>query len=535
MRALVSLASVLAIPLRALRPMGHPLALLLALWGALSLVACGGGGGGVLPGGGLSGYVFEGEGTDGNFSGRPLSGVQVRYESGSEVVTVTTDASGFFATGRNPSGPYTLHVIPPTSAQAASQSVYGMTLAETGPVVRFYLPLRRPAGGPSRWTGNSPTSSVVGILRDQTGSPQPGSVPAGGSPGDPGTVGFVWWGIYRAQSPSCPRCYSTVAASDGTFDIQSLLGGQALGRTFPFFAGNYDGLTFDGAIAFYSQYVFYPKVDALSSGPTDLGPVVMGPTAGLLPVTYDNSTATLANGYGSGGLVYTFVQMYVSITSDPLELAEAANGPFVYGSTLPAQSVPVPQIPETAESRYFLGRSFALDANAPPTAEIALTTAFRVAGSPLRIGHLTPARSLQAGSGPRRTFAWTPGPGATVQVVVVQDASELEVWRGILRGDAATAAMPFDLSPGSYGVFVYSNDLDRPADWVTGQPSVGRRAGLEGLRRARPAMVPRQALVTSLRPLRMALRQVRPLLGKTPFANNMVREALSSLRPFSVP
>jgi len=228
MRELVSPAAILAAILRPPRP-GFRLALLLVLTGALSLAACGGGGGGVPSGGGLSGYVFEGEGTDGNFSGRPIAGARVRYESGSEVVTVTTDASGFFATGRVPSGPYTLHVIPPGSAQAASESVYALTLAETGPVVRFYLPLRRSAGTPSRGSGNRPTSSVVGRLRDQTGSPQPGSVPAGGSPGDPGTVGFVWWGIYRAQSSSCPRCYSTIAGSDGTFDIQSLLGGVERG------------------------------------------------------------------------------------------------------------------------------------------------------------------------------------------------------------------------------------------------------------------------------------------------------------------
>jgi len=109
------------------------------------------------------------------------------------------------------------------------------------------------------------------------------------------------------------------------------------------------------------------------------------------------------------------------------------------------------------------------------------------------------------------------------------------VWQGIVGGGAAAAPRPLDLPAGSYKVFVYANDLCRPADLVTGPSPAGRRRGLEGLRAVLPASTPRHALTAHLRPLRTALRQVRPLLGKTPFANNMVREAQSSLRSFSVP
>ncbi len=429
----------------------------------LGLAACGGGGAVPPPAGGVGGYVFAGVGSDGNFSGRPLPGVVVRYESEGETLVLTTAADGSFWTGRMPASPFTLHVVPPPTV-AAARSVCGLRVAETGTTLRFYLPTRTPAGGPHRPTGNRPLPAVVGTLVTPSGVPQAGSVPPRRTPGEPGTRGFVWWGAYRFQSVDCPRCYSTVAGQDGTFEIQGYLGGQALGRTFPFFAGNYDGVSPDRAVAHYTAYAFRPAVDVVSSGPAALGRVELVPVAGELAVHYDSATAAVAGRHGSGGVVYTYLMMAVGL-ADRLELAEAANGPSVLGTTVLTQSVPVPQVPE-APSRYFVAASFVVDTRARGLPEVAATLVSRTPGQPLRIGHLVPPAIQRVDATRRPTFTWTPSPGATLHAVTVLDARFSEVWTGVLGAHGTAAAVPFDLPPGLYRVFVFASDAQRPADLV---------------------------------------------------------------------
>ncbi|MDR7563310.1 MAG: hypothetical protein QN172_05955 [Armatimonadota bacterium] len=498
--------------------------------------ACGRGGASLpVPVGGLSGYVFAGAGTDGNFSGEPLPGIEVRYESGGEVLTVTTDQNGFFSTGRIPAGPFALHVLPPPG-MAAARSLYASG-AEVGLQVRFYLPLRRPVGNSPRGTGNRPVAAVTGTLLDPEGSAQPGSVPPGRTPGEPGTVGFVWWGAYRFQSTACPRCYSTVAGPDGTFEIQGFLGGQTLGRTFPFFAGNYDGVSSDGLTAFYTAYAFLPAVDALSSRPTDLGQVRLVPSTGILPIHYGDTTLALAEGYGPGGVVYTFVQMSTGPAGDPLELAETANGPLPAGRILPVQPVPVPPIPE-AESRYFVATSFVLDSRARGLPEISATRVFRIPGQPLRIDHLRPPRILRIEGSFRPSFFWMPSPGSTVHAVTVLDGSFSEVWTGILGGEGSTATLPLDLRPGTYRVFVFASDAAHPADLV----AAGRLPPLvEVLRDLGPAGASGRdvrALGEALRPLRTTVGtgdRGQLLLRSAALASRTAREAVSEPREFAVP
>lgn len=492
--------------------------LLAALLASLLVAACGGGGG-VGGTGGVSGYVFEGVGVDGAWSGRPVAGARVTYRGPDGAVTVTTDGAGFFATGRSPSGPFDLHVVPPT-ARAAAFSAFSLSPSAASRPLAVYLSLREPAGGPApRPGGGSARSAVTGRLLDASGNPQPGSGPAFGSPGDPGTVGFVWWGQYRAQTPGCPRCYSTVSGPDGGFDVQGVLGGERAARTYPFFAGNYDGVSDGGRVAHYTQFAYLPAVDALASGPAVLGDVRMGPVTSSLWLAYDPSAAALVNGYGPGGLSYAFVQVYVSIASAPLEVAEAVAGPAV-GGGMGGQSVPVPQVPES-QSTYPFATALAFDLNSPATAEFALTTAFRVTGQPLRVGYLTPPRSVHTGSGTRRTLTWSAPAGATLQYAAVTDRSLVPWWEGLLPGSATSAALPVDLAGGSYYAFVYANDSVRPEDVVSGAVRLSPR---------RPADWRR---LGQRRPLRERL--VLPGLDRTPFAGNMVREAYSELVDFSVP
>lgn len=491
------------------------LRLLACLLSATVLAGCGAGGGAVS--GGISGRVFEGPGTDGGWSGRPVAGARVTYQGPDGAVTVTTDASGSFSVGVSPPGPFDLHVVPATGDLAAF-SAYGLPGHVSARPLAIYLSLRRPAGGPPpRFGGGSAATAVTGRLLDASGAPQPGSAPNFGSVGDPGTVGFAWWGFYRAQSPGCPRCYSTISRPDGGFDIQGILGGEIAGRTHPFFAGNYDGVSDGGRVLHYTQFAYRPAVDVLRSGPTGLGDVVMRPVVASLPLLYDPSAVALVNGYGAGGLSYTFVQMYTSIASVPLELAEAAAGPVV-GGGLTGQPVPVPDIPES-QSTYFFATAFAFDLNAPVTAEFAWTTAFRVSGQPLRVGYLTPPRSVQTGSGTRRTLSWVPPAGATLQYAAVTDTALVPWWEAVLPGGASSAALPVGLQPGAYYAFVYATDALRPEEAVSRAVRLPRRSSdwrTPGERR----------------PLR---RGPWTALDRTPFAGNMVREAYSDLVSFSVP
>jgi len=465
--------------------------------------------------GGVSGYVFEGPDPYGSWSGRPVSGARVRYEGPDGAVEVTTGSDGFFATGRTPSGPFTVHVLPP-NPRLAGLSVYGLS-AVSRPL-SLYLTLREGLPNPPRFGGRSPVPAVRGRLFSSSGAPQPGSSSGFGAPGDPGTVGFVWWGFYRAQIPGCPRCYSTVAGPDGGFEVQGMLGGEMAASTRPFFAGNYDGTADGGRVLHYTQFFYRPAVDVLRTGPADLGDVFLVPVTGSLGVTYDSSAVSLVNGYGPGGLSYAFVQMYPSIASDPLELAEAAAGPAA-GGGLAGHLVSVPQIPESS-STYFFAQGFAFDLNAPLTAELAVTTAFRVGGGPLRVGYLTPPRSVRTGSGARRTLTWTPPAGATVQYAAVTDPGLVPVWEVLAPGGVASASLPVDLAAGSYYVFVYANDADHLEEVV---------AGL----RWRPTRHPgRWRAAGQRRPVRGG---IAPRLDRTPFAGNMVRESYSDLVQFSVP
>lgn len=494
-------------------------ALALAATLVLAVSGCGGPGAGVRAGG-VSGYVFEGLSPEGAFSGRPVSGATVVYRDAEGQVTVSTDGSGFFAVGRSTRGPFDVHVLPPTSRLAAF-SAYGLPEAVAARPLVLYLSLREPAGGPPpRSGGGTVRTAVTGRLLNASNSPQPGAGPGFGSPGEPGTVGFVWWGRYRAQTASCPRCYSAISGSDGRFDLQGVLGGEVAGRTHPFFAGNYDGSSEAGRVLHYTQFAYRPAVDVLSTGGADLGEVRMGPVTSALPLLYEPSATALVNGYGPGGLSYTFVQMYVSIASEPLELAEAAAGPAVAGG-MAGQAVPVPSIPE-GQSTYLFATALAFDVNAPPTAEFALTTSYRVAGGPLRVGYLVPPRSVHTGSGTRRTVTWNPPAGATLQYAAVTDLSLVPVWEGVLGGAASSAALPVDLQPGSYYAFVWATDGFSLEEVVLGarrhsvrHPRDWRRPGSR-----RPALGGLGA---------------RPALDRTPFPGNMLRESYSDLVSVSVP
>ncbi len=486
---------------------------------AVAVTGCGGPGAGVRVGG-VSGYVFEGLSPEGAFSGRPVPGATVVYRDAEGQVAVSTDGSGFFAVGRrSPRGSFDLHVLPPTSRLAAF-SAYGLPASGPGRPVAVYLSLREPAGGPPpRSGGGTVRTAVTGRLLNASGSPQPGAGPGFGSPGDPGTLGFVWWGRYRAQTASCPRCYSAVSGPDGRFDLQGVLGGEVAGRTHPYFAGNYDGSSEAGRVLHYTQFAYRPAVDVLSTGGADLGEVRMGPVTSALLLLYEPSATALVNGYGPGGLSYTFVQVYVSIASEPLELAEAAAGPAVAGG-MAGQAVPVPSIPES-QSTYLFATALAFDVSSPPTAEFALTTSYRVAGGPLRVGYLVPPRSVHTGSGIRRTVTWNPPGGATLQYAAVTDLSLVPVWEGVLGGAASSAALPVDLRPGSYYAFVWATDGFSLEEVVSG-------ARRHSVRYPGDWRRPR-----SRRPL--LDRVGRPALDRTPFPGNMVRESYSDLVSFTVP
>ncbi len=501
-----------------LRGLVRPLALVAGFIALAGASGCGGAGAGARAGG-VSGYVFEGLSPEGAFSGRPVSGATVVYRDAEGQVSVTTDGSGFFAVGRSPAGAFDLHVVAPTPRLAAF-SVFGLPPSAAARPLSLYLSLREPAGGPPPRTGGGTVRSAVrGRLVDASGSPQPGAGPGFGSPGDPGTLGFVWWGRYGAQTAGCPRCYSAVSGPDGSFDVQGVLGGELAGRTHPFFAGNYDGAFDAGRVLHYTQFHYRPAVDVLDTGPADLDEVRMGPVSSTVSVLYETSASGLVSGYGSGGLSYTFVSAYVSIAGEPLQLAEAAAGPAV-GGGLGGQPVPVPQLPE-GQSTYLFATALAFDVNSPVTAEFALTTTYRVSGGPVRVGYLVPPRSVRTGSGSRRILTWQPPSGATLQYAAVTDPSLVPVWEGLLGGAASSAALPVDLRPGSYYAFVWATDGFSLEEVVSG----ARRYAVRFPRDWRRPGARRPLLD----------RVGRPALDRTPFPGNMVRESYSDLVSFTVP
>ncbi len=410
------------------------------------------------PGTTLRGFVFEGEGTDGRFSGRPVACATVIVESGTVRQVLETDAQGFFDTGLTPVE-FTLHVLPPAATQAAAVSLYDLRTTATGQVVRVYLPLRRPVGGPVRDPGSSLVPAVAGRVLDREGAPQVGAYPPGGAPGDPDSTGFVWWGVYGGTAGG-RWVDSGITDSEGRFTLWSSLGGERLGRTRPFFAGNYDGRSPGRDVLFFTQYSFQPAVDVLVGQPADLGTVRMSAVDGQLVVQYDAAAREVLASWGPNGLGFTYLLARVSVAAEDLEVARAFNGPY-QGQLQTDQTVPVPQV-AVGPSQYLHAVSFAFDATVlDNTGELAVTWA-RSGDGRVVLSYLSPPRNFQWEAQARR-FTWATSLEATLYEVNLRDPDNLPVWLGLRGAGQNAATVPFALPAGRYFAYVYANDAETPA------------------------------------------------------------------------
>ncbi len=431
------------------------------------------------PGGGtnLRGFVFEGEGTDGKFSGRPMACVTVIVEAGASRWVLQTDRYGFFDVGSTPVA-FNLHVLPPSEASAAAVSIFDLTTASTGQVLRVYLPLRRSVGGPTpRDPGTSLTLAVRGRLLDAQGNPQVGAFPPGGVPGEPGSIGFVWWGAYGTRAGS-DWVDSGITDTTGRFSLWTGLGGEVLGRTRPFFAGNYDGRSPAGDLLFFTQFTFRPAVDVLAGQVTDLGTLQLSRVDQQVNLLYDATAQALLASWGPNGLGFTFVKARLSPGAQDLELARAFNGPY-QGGIRAEQSVPVPRVVVgSAQALYAL--SYAFDATVTDgTGELSVTQT-PSGSSQLLISFIAPPRNF-AWDGSRR-FTWTTLLNATLYEVNVRDDQNLPVWIGVRGAGQNEAALPFTLARGRYFAYVAASDSETPAARATRIWSTFRK--LPGSRRS---------------------------------------------------
>lgn len=367
------------------------------------------------PGGGttLRGFVFEGTGTDGAVSGRPVAcaTVVVTTQSGSR--ELVTDGRGFFDLGSTPSE-FTLHVFPPESAQAAAVSVYDARTAATGQVLRVYLPLNRPAGSPARDPGGSLLPAVAGRLVDGAGHPQVGSYPAGGSPGDPGTTGFVWWGK-AARQVSGNWVEAGITDSAGRFQVWTRLGGERVALTRPLFAGNYDGRRDGGDVLHYTAYAYLPAVDVLQSASTDVGTLTVQPVEAELAVRYDASAREVLAGWGPNGLGFTYLLSKPSVAGDRLEFGRAFTGPY-RGGIATEQRVPAPRpLASGAPGTLVAACSFAFDATVTDgSGELSITEVVASGLPPsVTLSYLAPPRNFSRGRPPPGPSpgppCWVPG------------------------------------------------------------------------------------------------------------------------------
>ena len=428
------------------------------------------------PGGGttLRGFVFEGTGTDGAVSGRPVACARVVVTTQSGSRELVTDGRGFFDLGSTPSE-FTLHVFPPESAQAAAVSVYDARTAATGQVLRVYLPLNRPAGSPARDPGGSLVPAVAGRLVDGAGHPQVGSYPAGGSPGDPGTTGFVWWGK-AARRVSGNWVEAGITDSAGRFQVWTRLGGERVALTRPLFAGNYDGRRDGGDVLHYTAYAYLPAVDVLQSASTDVGTLTVQPVEAELAVRYDASAREVLAGWGPNGLGFTYLLSKPSVAGDRLEFGRAFTGPY-RGGIATEQRVPAPRpLASGAPGSLVAACSFAFDATVTDgSGELSITEVVASGLPPsVTLSYLAPPRNFawQAAS---RTFTWSTLLGAGGYEVFVHDAQNRVVWVGVRGALRNSASLPFALARGGYYAYVRATDGDGPTGWLAGQTAVRLR------------------------------------------------------------
>ena len=425
------------------------------------------------PGGGttLRGFVFEGTGTDGTVSGRPVACARVVVTTQAGSQELVTDGRGFFDLRSTPTE-FTLHVFPPDSVQAAAVSVYDARTAATGQVLRVYLPLNRPAGSPTRDPGGSLAPAVTGRLVDPAGQPQVGSYPAGGVPGDPGTTGFVWWGK-SARQVSGNWVEAGITDSAGRFQVWTRLGGERVALTRPLFAGNYDGRRDGGDVVHYTAYAYLPAVDVLQSAPTDVGTLTVQPVDAELVVRYDASAREVLASWGPHGLGFTYLLAKPSVAGDRLEFARAFTGPY-RGGIATEQRVPAPgPLTSGAPGTVVAACSFAFDATVTDgTGELSFTEVVASGLPPsVTVSYLAPPRNFawQAAS---RTFTWSTLLGAAGYEVFVHDAQNRLVWVGVRGALQNTAPVPFTPARGGYYAYVRATDGDAPTAWLAGQSAV---------------------------------------------------------------
>ncbi len=408
--------------------------------------------------------MVEGTGTDGQTSGRPVGCARVVVETANTRVVVHTDASGVFNTGLSGSFTYAIHVLPPDGSQAAALSVYDLHTQETGLRLRIALPLKKPAGAPL--PGSQPRPALRGRLLNSGGVPQPGFLPPGARAGEPGTIGFVWWGAYGNRTGS-PWVDSGVTDDRGEFELLTDSVARR-GSVRPFFAGNYTGRSPSGDLRFFAEYVLLPSVSLAPEGSVDLGTIRMTPVTESVLLLYDSEARDVLRALGRNGVSFVYVLARPAGELDDLELAQAYTGPLV-GQLAVRQEVPVPSVlsaPGAFQGLFALG--YAYDAAIRDgTGELSITH------SPLRDGVLSVSYLAAPGSpswDPRTaSFRWSRVQGAGVYEVNLRDVQGRPLWIGVRSGEADTARLPFGLAgPGTF-VYVYANDVERPASWVTGR------------------------------------------------------------------
>lgn len=420
--------------------------------------------------------MVEGVGTDGQFSGRPVVCARVLVETGLGTFEAYTDSSGSFGSGLSGPSGYAIHVLPPEGSGLAALSVYDLHTSQTGLRLRVALPVNRPVG-PTQ-PGPGLRRAVTGVLLDPSGTPQPGFLPPGARPGDPGTIGFVWWGAYGRPSDST-WVDSAVADDGGRFEVWTASGG-ARPLTRPLFAGNYTGRSASRDVWFFREYALVPSVASGQDGGTAVGEVRMRQVDRSLLVQYDQDARDVLRSLGRDGLSFVYVVADAGPGLDSLEVAQAHTGPAV-GTLALYQVVPVPALLDTGSPfRGISGLGYAYDASVTDgTGELSVTRSPLVGGV-IGVSYLAaPGRPWWDGA--RSSFSWQAVPQATAYEVNLRDRQGRLVWAGVRGRGGGEARLPFRLvGPGSF-VYVYATDSRGPETWVldggSGGPATLRKAG----------------------------------------------------------
>ncbi len=448
--------------------------------------------------------MVEGTGTDGQVSGRPVGCARVVVELANREVAVFTDASGAFSTGLSGSFPYAVHVFPPGGSQAAAVSVYDLHTQETGLRLRVALPLQKPAGPPP--PSSQPRPALRGRLLDSAGVPQPGFLPRGARPGDPGTIGFVWWGAYGGGIGP-PWIDSGVTDDLGGFDLLTDSVTRR-GSVRPFFAGNYTGRTPSGDVRFFWEYVLLPSVTLPPEGSADLGTVRMVPVTGSVLLFYDAAARDVLRALDRNGVSLALVLARPAGELEDLELARAYTGPLV-GTLAVRQEVPVPSVLSSGAFRGVFAVGYAFDASVRDgTGELSVTHSPLV-GSFIQVSYLA-APGPPSWDSLGASFRWSRVTGATVYEVNLRDSAGRPVWVGVRSGEADTAPMPSGVAGRGALVYVYANDVERPASWVLGRTgqAVTAQVRMSPARLPAPTLAVRRQSVT---------RTVRESFSRTVF------------------